>query len=83
MMNLICVGDDIDYGGKVEIGLNMMCFDGCYVVCKGDCVLCFQYFDVLFNFIEEGDLLMIDDGILIVQYGYCVICGCYLILSFV
>lgn len=39
MMNLICIGDDIDYGGKVEIGFMIMWFDGCYVVCKGDYVL--------------------------------------------
>lgn len=65
MIDFICFGDVIDYGGVVIMVLKLMCFDGRYVVCKGDEVMCLKY-DICFNFIIEGDEIMLDDGVLVV-----------------
>jgi uncharacterized Zn-binding protein involved in type VI secretion len=80
MIDLIRLGDSTDHGGKVISASKTMCFDGRFVVRKGDEVTC-PLHDIKPNLIIEGDDTMTDDGVPIARQGYRAMCGCGLISS--
>ncbi|WP_174363057.1 PAAR domain-containing protein [uncultured Caballeronia sp.] len=81
MIDLICLGDDTDHGGKVISASKTMNFEGRPVARKGDEVSCPLHPGIKPNLIVEGDDTMTDDSIPIARHGHRATCGCRLISS--